>query len=131
MKICKKCSESFQGRACLACQRVRDVKNKANKLLAWNKWRKANPEKRKQQVKAFHLKKLYGLTVAGYTELVERQEGKCKICKTAEGTLVVDHCHGTGKIRGLLCGLCNRLLGHAKDNPEILIKAATYLKEMK
>jgi hypothetical protein len=40
---------------------------------------------------------------------------------------VVDHCHSTGVIRGILCSNCNAILGIALDNPEILRRAANYL----
>ena len=54
------------------------------------------------------------------------QEGICLICKKDEAT-VVDHCHITDTVRGLLCHSCNLLLGQAKDNIEILRNAIEYL----
>ena len=42
--------------------------------------------------------------------------------------LAVDHCHKTGKIRGLLCSTCNLMIGNAYDNPEILRSGANYLE---
>lgn len=68
--------------------------------------------------------------------MVEKQEGKCKICSSSDshrtGTkynLFVDHCHATGKVRGLLCHHCNAGLGHLKDSKEILERAIRYLDE--
>lgn len=58
------------------------------------------------------------------------QQAKCAICDTKPDKypgLVVDHCHTTGKVRGLLCTKCNLGLGHFKDNKEALAKAALYL----
>ena len=51
---------------------------------------------------------------------------ECVICGAAE-TLVVDHDHATGKIRGMLCNHCNRGLGHFRDDPTLLEFAAQYL----
>jgi hypothetical protein len=51
---------------------------------------------------------------------------ECVICGANE-KLVIDHDHNTGKIRGLLCGHCNRGLGHFRDDPTLLEFAAQYL----
>lgn len=61
---------------------------------------------------------------------VKNSTTECVICGSEE-RLVVDHDHKTGKVRGLLCGHCNRGLGHFKDDPELLLFAAQYLTEMK
>jgi hypothetical protein len=39
----------------------------------------------------------------------------------------IDHCHGTGKVRGILCGPCNRVLANARDRSDVLVSAAQYL----
>lgn len=74
----------------------------------------------------------YGVTKDYLIYLYEQQKGKCAICleepKTVRG-LHVDHCHQTGKVRGLLCHCCNTALGSFKDNAELLTKAINYLKE--
>ncbi len=71
----------------------------------------------------------YGINLAEYEALLAKQDGKCAICggKDEWFSLAVDHCHGTGRIRGLLCSQCNRGLGLFKDNPEHLKRAAEYL----
>ena len=56
------------------------------------------------------------------------QEGRCAICAKDGVELVLDHCHATEKIRGLLCRMCNALLGMAQDRVEILEEAIAYLK---
>lgn len=59
-------------------------------------------------------------------------ERGCWICGTHDwpgmhGRPHVDHCHKTGKVRGILCAECNSGLGKFKDRPEFLIKAVEYL----
>lgn len=72
----------------------------------------------------------YGLSWEEYQDMFERQNGVCAICeKTEEGRMLsVDHKHDeTGKVRGLLCGSCNRALGLFKDDPELLQRAKEYV----
>lgn len=66
------------------------------------------------------LKKLYGIDEEEYLSMLKKQNGRCAICETqhpgADKTnFSVDHCHKTGKIRGLLCGSCNSRLGTLED----------------
>lgn len=67
-------------------------------------------------------------------EMIKQQNQLCGICDRKlklSGldfeVMCVDHCHKTGKIRGLICKRCNTLLGYAQDSPEILGKAIAYL----
>lgn len=89
--------------------------------------RKRNPEIRQREKRRARLRK-YGLTTAQFDFMVAKQGGKCKICKKAR-KLVVDHCHDTGKVRGLLCSPCNLGLGSFKDDPDALREAASYIEE--
>lgn len=63
------------------------------------------------------------------------QDKKCKICQTqntkilVHGGLYVDHCHESGKVRGLLCRDCNMMLGLCKDKTDILYNAIVYLNK--
>lgn len=78
-----------------------------------------------------NLKGDYGLTIAQFDELLLSQGSKCAICAVPQvetTTFHVDHCHSTGRNRGLLCSNCNHLLGKAKDSPAILQKAIDYLR---
>jgi hypothetical protein len=91
-------------------------------------WWHANPEKRKAQ----RLRE-FGLSLEDYQVILERQGGACAICGHSDLTNplffpVVDHCHRTNLVRGLLCANCNHLLGKAKDSPERLRRAADYLE---
>lgn len=71
------------------------------------------------------------ITLEKYTEMFNRQNGKCAICGTHQSklprNLAVDHNHNTGKIRGLLCFNCNYGLGRFHDNIDHLKNAITYL----
>ena len=81
------------------------------------------------------LKRRFGITLDEFNEMYKNQSGKCLICDATESMLghrlAVDHCHITGKIRGLLCKSCNVALGGFKDNIESLKKAIKYLEEKK
>lgn len=76
------------------------------------------------------VQRVYGLPPGGYAKLLAAQGGKCWICQRATGRakrLAVDHDHATGTPRGILCSVCNRLLGHVRDDPDMLLRAAQYL----
>lgn len=63
--------------------------------------------------------------------MVSEQESKCAICEKHVEKLHVDHCHDTGKVRGLLCTTCNHGLGKLGDNLDGLFKAVRYLEKSK
>jgi len=69
----------------------------------------------------------FKLSLACYEALRKEQQDSCAICGD-KARLEIDHCHRTGHIRGLLCRRCNLMLGHAMDSPEILKRAADYIK---
>ena len=70
----------------------------------------------------------YGMKPGQYAKMLEEQGKLCKICSRSK-RLVIDHCHATGRVRGLICYKCNYMLGCARDIPEILRKAAEYLEQ--
>lgn len=71
----------------------------------------------------------YGMTPKAFAALLAEQGGVCAVCGTTRGTgPVVDHCHTTGKVRGILCSPCNVALGQMEDSPELLRRAAVYLE---
>ena len=91
-----------------------------------------------------NIKKRFNLSLEDYkaisSRLWESQKGQCAICglqatsynqhpKIDKTTLQLDHCHKTGKIRGLLCIKCNRGLGQFQDNKDTLLKASIYLRD--
>lgn len=92
------------------------------------KWREANPE-----LAADHKRKSkYQLSLGEYNRMLATQNGLCAICETdrpgGRGGFHVDHCHSTGRIRGLLCNSCNTGLGKFSDNQTLLQRAINYLK---
>ncbi len=80
-------------------------------------------------VRARWLKHKYDITLEEYDEMLERQEGQCKVCKEIPTKyLTVDHCHETGRIRGLLCRSCNLALGFLQDSPTRIHNLLLYLE---
>lgn len=77
--------------------------------------------------------KFWGLTPEDRQLLLNSQDGGCAICgkldeRSRHGRLHVDHCHKTGRIRGLLCNRCNRGIGWLLDSVDLLEKATQYLR---
>ena len=78
----------------------------------------------------------YRVTQADYAKMLSDQDGLCAICGNPETStmrgflrrLCIDHCHVTGKVRGLLCSGCNHAIGKLGDDPAILRRAADYLE---
>lgn len=78
------------------------------------------------------LKWSYGIDIHQFEAMVAEQSNRCAICdkhasETLHGKLSIDHCHKTGRIRGLLCPGCNAGIGHFGDDPSRLAKASKYL----
>ena len=75
------------------------------------------------------LKYFYGMSLRDYDLMLARQRGVCAVCgEQPARRLCVDHCHVTGKVRGLLCSPCNLAIGQFKDSPARLRKAAAYVE---
>lgn len=109
---------------------------------------KKNPGKTKQYYKTktkeqhirYSLKHSYGITLEKYNEMLLKQNEVCAICKNRDiymdktgqqfyRRLAVDHCHESGKIRGLLCSGCNGGLGLFRDDYKLLEQAIIYLNK--
>lgn len=73
---------------------------------------------------------IVGMTYDLYEKMLNEQGGGCYLCGKEQKyqRLHVDHCHSTGKVRRLLCNNCNNGIGKLGDNPELLIRAAEYLR---
>ena len=80
-----------------------------------------------------HFIKTYGINLKEYQELLDKQGGCCAVCSSSgsgktSDRLVVDHCHSTGRVRGLLCWPCNIGIGMFKDREDLLVTVTDYLK---
>ena len=98
------------------------------------RWKTNNLEKYRAIQANSSLKKNYGITTQQRDEMFISQGACCAICKAASSgrkghAWAVDHCHTTGRIRGILCHQCNAMLGYAKDNPKTLAAAIRYLMD--
>ena len=72
----------------------------------------------------------FGLSLEDYRNLIA-PGGPCTICQSRDRQLVLDHCHETGVLRGVLCNTCNLGLGYFRDNPTLFREAASYLERTK
>lgn len=88
--------------------------------------------------RANNLKQRYGMSLDEYHSIIANQNFACAICQVeisetleykGSRSAVVDHNHDTGDVRGILCSMCNKMLGHARESTDILYKAIVYLSE--
>lgn len=132
--------------ACSACisQRSRDYYQRNRDRIRANvkAYQKAKPEVQARAVarrrengkrRAADVKGKYGLTEGEYAALLERSGGLCEICgrvpsEVSKKGVCVDHCHDSGRVRGILCAPCNMGIGHLRDDPEVLRAAIGYLE---
>ena len=122
-----KTSKDGYGYRCKPCDKNARLSYRAN-----NKERFAEVSRRRM------LKYRYGITLEEYYTMLEKQDHCCAICSTTNSgasgsdrqdwSWAVDHCHDSGKVRGLLCSSCNRGLGMLGDNAESLERAIRYLQ---
>jgi hypothetical protein len=98
-----------------------------------NKYYLKNKETVCKKARERIIKIKYNFSIEEYEELRSLQKYKCKICKKDEKSmnskLHIDHNHKTGKIRGLLCGNCNRGIGCFKENINYLKNSINYLSK--
>ena len=123
-------------------------KNRDRVLAHHKKLRKENPEKFRGWSKRYrdknpdgerarHLMREYGLTIEEYDAMSVQQGSVCAICKQPETQerngvkyrLAVDHCHRTGKIRGLLCFKCNSAMGQFEKRDVPIRNIEEYLEK--
>lgn len=103
-------------------------KQRARSRAQYVKNKKRINEHRRQS----YLKQRYGITADDYAAMLTRQGAVCAICRRpGKRRLAVDHCHATGRVRGLLCDNCNQAIGKLKDSPELLARSIAYLEKSK
>ena len=110
------------------------AKHRDKYLARQRAWYKNHPEYRKRR----NLLHSYGLTLADYTDMLEKQGGVCAICLRPETRispqtqkilpLSVDHDHTTDRVRGLLCTNCNLAIGLIGDSQAHALAMAAYLE---
>ena len=109
-------------------KRVYDRKYHAQRKEACQQRRLENPDFYKDT----EIRSKYGIDLNDYYMILGLQGGGCAICNSVDPGFkrhyfCVDHCHTTGKVRGLLCHSCNLGIGHFKDDLSLIISAQTYL----
>lgn len=108
------------------------LQNKDEINLRNKKYKEENKDRMKEADRRGHLRRIFGITLEQYDDLLEKQNHSCFICERHKDLfnkkLAVDHDHKTGEIRGLLCVHCNqKVIGRERD-PKIFERAAEYLK---
>jgi len=111
--------------------------NKSHTKESWAEYMREYRKNKPHIMKSIDLKKRFGISLEEYQEMLEKQNYVCATCNRPERSidhrtkqvrsLAVDHCHTTGKIRGLLCSDCNTALGLLKDNTETMKNMISYL----
>lgn len=116
--------------SCKECTRERAARwyaeNKDRASRSQAQWHARNRERQAH----YKRRRQYGITDAEYKRMREEQGDRCAICGK-DRPLVVDHCHDTGKVRGLLCNKCNSAIGYLGDDPTVIERAATYVRTPK
>ena len=141
MKICTVCKTSKPLSEYFANKRSSDGKGYRCKHCDTNA-RKTSRVKSPATKEGYRRRSLmcaYGITLEEFDNMLKSQGGACRLCGTfnplGEGntgrviSFSVDHCHKTGRVRGLLCNPCNRGLGFLNDDPELLARAIKYLED--
>jgi hypothetical protein len=125
MKRCPDCGET---RSLEEFPRNRSAKDGRQGYCkpCWNVRIARHAEKLYGSRRNYLLQLRYGITEAEADAMLEGQGGLCAICRTKPAKHV-DHCHATGVVRGVLCFGCNRGLGKAGDDPELLRRGLSYL----
>ena len=89
-----------------------------------------NRLKRTEKVRWARVQKLYGLSELDVTRMLDKQNCQCVICSISiKNGYHIDHCHSTGKVRGMLCQKCNQAIGLLRESESLFFKAAEYIKE--
>lgn len=98
---------------------------------AYQRRNNARPERKRKQRDTYY-RRTFGISADEFDAILEAQGGGCAICgerPTRVASLHLDHCHETGKVRGICCRSCNQGLGQFRDDPALLEAAARYLRQ--
>lgn len=117
---CSECRASYQ--------KDYHRRNREERLEKQRERYQDNKEEVLERQKWYSVEKKYGLTKEDYLQLMEDVNSSCQCCGKAED-LCIDHCHNTGKVRGVLCRQCNQALGLLGDTKENVIKLLEYLND--
>ncbi len=110
------------------------------RLLGGNHWNWKGgvcPKERRNAYNVSLRRKKNGFSEELFATRLAEQRGKCAVCSVSLGVGLsataasADHCHDSGLPRGILCKRCNLMLGHAKDDPSLLLQAVDYLNRWK
>lgn len=126
---CMECHKAYY-KTTNAIEKTRKWRESYKKRKSENYHRTKNDPGKFENRRKTAIRRKYGITHNEYIELLRSQSGVCALCgKSPNGKpLSVDHCHETGKIRGLLCSGCNAGIGLLGDNVEGLLKAIEYIQ---
>lgn len=149
---CRQCGQAFdaqvKGRLPIYCPSCSIARSKATNPQRQARYRQRNLERIRESDRQYKaadrakpgysdrrregwLRRKFGLTAESFAAMVNAQGGVCAICRNGHcgpgEYLHIDHCHDTGRIRGLLCGKCNTMIGLANNDPARLRAAAGYL----
>lgn len=108
---------------CIECEKNRKKQDRIN-----------NPKKYKDRALGKWLMSNYKISENDFNEMKLAQNNLCAICNNPQNygsRLFVDHCHKTGKVRGLLCSSCNTAIGHFRENIDTMFNAIEYIKKYK
>jgi Recombination endonuclease VII len=119
-------SERMADNRCRACLRKKQ-REWYHRNLGYAR-RKARERQTSGRQRNAHLRRNYGITLEDEHEMVLAQNGLCPACEGPLGKHHVDHDHATGAVRALLCSRCNRALGAARDDSDLLRKLAAYVE---
>lgn len=117
---------------CISCSSLRNKNYYTKNKKELTSKSKAYALENKEKIKNDKMRRKFGIAIEEKILLFAKQGNKCAICGCTENNVGrdwdIDHCHKTGKIRGILCSNCNRGLGLFQDSSEYLKQACTYLE---
>lgn len=128
--ICPKCAREDSLKHYHTNKKPLTLEQKENKKISNLKWKSIIRDSgfTNQQISTF--KHRYKINEEELLNFIEKQNNKCAICNTElTNEFLIDHCHTTNKVRGLLCRDCNFAIGLFKDNIKTLENAIQYLSK--